>query len=125
MAEYQEKERRNLEYRNAGIALTVTVTAFSVGLLSWSLGQEVTTRVSLHIFQLSACTVTILVSLCAQLSLYEGYKFQTRSLQEGQSYRRNNGYAETWFRILDWSVDLSVILLAVTFMTSVTLWWPY
>jgi hypothetical protein len=32
MSDYQDKEKRNLEYRNAGIALTVTVTAFSVGL---------------------------------------------------------------------------------------------
>jgi cobalamin biosynthesis protein CobD/CbiB len=124
MTNHQDKEKRNLEYRNAGIALTVTVTAFSVGLLSWSTSQE-TTRISLHIFQLSACSITILVSLFAQLSLYQGYKYQARSLQEGYSYRKNNNRSLLWFKTLDWSADLSVFLLAVSFISSIVLWWPY
>ena len=125
MTEPQDKERRNLEYRNAGIAMTVTVTAFSVGLLSWSVSQGSATRVELHIFQLVSCSVTILVSLFAQLSLYQGYKFQARSLVEGNSYRKNNERSVRWFRCLDWCVDISVILLAITFVSSIAVWWPY
>ncbi len=124
MTDYQNEEKRNLDYRNAGIALTVTVTAFSIGLLSWSISQT-TTDIPLHIFQLSACSITILVSIFAQLSLYQGYKYQARSLLEGHSYRKNNDRSMLWFKVLDWCADISVFLLAISFISSIILWWPY
>lgn len=125
MTNHKDNEKRQLEYRNAGIALTVTVTAFSVGLLSWSISKDSSDSNTLHILQLVFCSTTILVSVLAQLSLFQGYKFQTKSLQEGKSYRRNNNYSKIWFKILDWCIDISVLLLAITFIITVILWWPY
>ena len=125
MTDYQDNEKRQLEYRNAGIALTVTVTAFSVGLLSWSISKGSMPSDTLHITQLISCSITILFSVLAQLSLFQGYKYQTKSLQEGESYRRNNNYSRHWFKILDWSIEFSVLLLSISFILTVILWWPY
>lgn len=115
-------DKKYENYRNSGIAFSVTLTSLSTALIIWGYKvlTDITVPINLYrktiiIFQIIFFAVTILLCLCIQFCNYEGYKCYARTFS-GQS---SSEKANLWFDKGDWSVRLAIILFIIALFFSI------
>ena len=105
------------DYRESGIALSVTLISLSSALILWGNNllnvKDIASCVKIIVFtQIVFCSLTILSCLCIQFFNYQGYKHEARSVSDQSTQRKAN----CWFSKEDYSVYTSIVLFLISLL---------
>jgi len=107
------------DYRNSGVAFSVTLISLSSGLMVWTYKLLERTGISpnrqLLIAQSIACAATVISCVLIQFFNYQGYKADARALF-GQGTKTSS---TKWFDREDLAVYISIVLFALTIFNVV------
>lgn len=109
------------DYRNSGIALSLTLVSLCSALIVWANGlwpssptQNTATHPCMHLAQLILLVLAIFSCLLIQFANYQGYKHEARSHLQQSTFSK----ATCWFTCEDFAVYFSISFFVAGFLCS-------